>query len=103
MASSRPDDGPPSTRGYGLGVELAASIVGFALVGIWIDHSFDTDPWGTLICVIFGFVGGFYNFLRSSFKILHTSSVRPARNSARTSPRKPEKTDERGADPQDGT
>lgn len=59
-----------SSRGTALGVELAASIVGFTLIGLWIDHTYDTGPWGTLVCVVLGTVGGFYNFLRDALRIL---------------------------------
>lgn len=58
--------------GAGLGLELAASLVGFTLFGLWIDHSYDTGPWGTLIAVTLGFVGGFYNFIRSSLRVLRS-------------------------------
>ena len=62
--------------GAGLGAELAASLVGSALVGLWIDHRFDTGPWGTAIAVTLGVVGGFYNFIRSSLRILHSPARR---------------------------
>ncbi|MEM8930288.1 MAG: AtpZ/AtpI family protein [Acidobacteriota bacterium] len=58
--------------GAGLGAELGASLIGSALVGLWIDHSFDTGPWGTIIAVTLGFVGGFYNFIRSSLRVLRS-------------------------------
>ena len=52
----------------GLGIELAGAVGGFCLLGFWIDRRFDTDPWGLLIFAIFGLIGGFYNFIRSSLK-----------------------------------
>ena len=61
-------------RSVGLGIELAASLVGFTLVGLWIDNRFSTGPWGTLICAALGLVGGFYNFLRSSLRVMRTPS-----------------------------
>lgn len=66
-------------KGVSLGIELAATLIGFSLVGIWIDRSFETAPWGILICVGMGLVGGFYNFLRSSMKVLGTSDIRGRR------------------------
>ena len=60
----------PGLRGVGLGIELAASLIGFTLLGLWIDHKFSTGPWGTLICVVVGFIGGLYNFIRSSLRAM---------------------------------
>lgn len=70
-----------TSRGTALGVELAASIVGFTLVGLWIDHTYDTGPWGTLICVVLGTVGGFYNFLRDALRILRPPPLRTSDDS----------------------
>ncbi len=47
----------------GLGMELAAAVVGFSLLGYWIDRRFETEPWGILICAFIGIVGGLYNFV----------------------------------------
>ncbi|MEM9557043.1 MAG: AtpZ/AtpI family protein [Acidobacteriota bacterium] len=87
MLSDRNDDrSKRDLRGASIGLELAASLVGFTLVGLWIDHTFDSKPWGTLICVACGLVGGFYNFIRSSLKILRRPLVeRPS--SDRNEPR----------------
>ena len=52
----------------GLGIELLGAILGFALVGYWIDKHFETGPWGLLICITMGFIGGFYNLIRASLK-----------------------------------
>ena len=49
-------------------MELVGGIVGLALLGFWIDRHFETSPWGTLICVVLGLVGGLYNLVRSSFQ-----------------------------------
>ncbi|MCP3958680.1 MAG: AtpZ/AtpI family protein [bacterium] len=54
-----------------MGIELAAAVAGFSLLGYWIDRSFDTSPWGLLICAICGLIGGFYNFIRSSLRALN--------------------------------
>ena len=61
-------------RGAALGVELAASLIGFALLGLWIDHKYGFEPWGTLVCVVIGLVGGFYNFIRSSLRVMRAPS-----------------------------
>ena len=67
------DESSPWLRLAGLGAELAGAILGFVLVGYWIDRSFDTSPWGLLICALFGLIGGLYNFFRSSLKALSSS------------------------------
>ena len=64
------DESSPWLRLAGLGMELAGAILGFVLVGYWIDRSFDTRPWGLLICALCGLIGGLYNFFRSSLKAL---------------------------------
>ena len=64
------DESSPWLRLAGLGAELAGAILGFVLVGYWIDKTFDTRPWGLLICALCGLVGGLYNFFRSSLKAL---------------------------------
>ena len=64
----------PGLRGVGLGIELAAALIGFTLLGLWIDHSFDTGPWGTLVSVVFGLIGGLYNFIRSSLRAMRAPS-----------------------------
>ena len=78
----RPDTRHSANRGLGLGAELAAAITGFALFGLWIDHTYETSPWGVLVCVTLGLVGGFYNFLRSARRLLK-SPVAPGPHRAR--------------------
>lgn len=53
-------------RFYGIGIELAAAVAGFTLLGYWIDRHFGTAPKGLLICVGLGLIGGMYNLIRSS-------------------------------------
>lgn len=48
----------------GAGMELAAALVAFVLIGLWIDRHFETDPWGILICSAIGIIGGMYNLVR---------------------------------------
>ena len=57
-------------RGVGLGVELAATLVGFALFGLWVDRTLNTSPWAILISLAVGTTGGFYNFIRASLREL---------------------------------
>ena len=65
------DPGKPATRWTrhaGMGIELAGAVVGFCLLGIWIDRRYDTSPYGTLVCALLGLVGGMYNFIRQSLR-----------------------------------
>jgi len=54
-----------------MGFELSASVVGFALLGLWIDRRYDTGPWGVLIGSLLGVVGGLYNLIHTSLRILN--------------------------------
>jgi hypothetical protein len=49
---------------YSLGFEMACAVAGFVLVGVWIDRHYRSGPWGTLICLVLGLIGGFYNLFR---------------------------------------
>ncbi len=53
----------------GLGLELAASIIGLTLLGLWIDHRYSTGPKGVLIGAGIGVVGGLYNFIRAALRL----------------------------------
>ena len=57
---------PGWVRYSGVGLELAGETAGLALVGYWIDGRFGTRPWGTLIGVVIGIVGGLYNLIKES-------------------------------------
>jgi F0F1-type ATP synthase assembly protein I len=58
-----------------MGFELAAALVGFCLLGYWIDSKYDTAPWGLLICACLGLVGGMYNLVRTAL----SATAGPAR------------------------
>lgn len=67
---TRPRDHRSSTpRLLSMGVELAAALVGFCLLGYWIDTKYDTTPWGLLICACLGLVGGMYNLIRTALAV----------------------------------
>ncbi len=57
---------PGLMRYAGMGVELGGAIIGFTLVGLWIDHRYGTQPKGVMIGAVLGIVGGMYNFLRQA-------------------------------------
>jgi F0F1-type ATP synthase assembly protein I len=46
----------------GLGVQLAATILIFLFIGIWLDKQLDTKFIFTLVLTLIGFSGGFYSF-----------------------------------------
>jgi F0F1-type ATP synthase assembly protein I len=57
---------PRWTRLSGIGIELAGAVAGFTLLGIWWDRHRGSSPWGLLIGLGLGLVGGFYNLIRQS-------------------------------------
>jgi F0F1-type ATP synthase assembly protein I len=61
-----PQDRQPWMRLAGTGVELAAAVGGFALLGYWIDRHYDSSPRGLLIGALLGLIGGFYNLIKAS-------------------------------------
>ncbi len=59
-------DRPTWVRYAGVGIEFAAAVAGFTLVGFWIDRHYDSRPWGVLIGAFLGLTGGMYNLIRES-------------------------------------
>jgi F0F1-type ATP synthase assembly protein I len=66
MSHPPPDKKPTWARYSGIGIEFAAALAGFALVGYWIDRRYDTSPWGIVIGAGLGLLGGTYNLIRQS-------------------------------------
>jgi F0F1-type ATP synthase assembly protein I len=52
-----------------LGIQLAAAVVFFFLVGWWLDTKFGTNPVLKIVGLTLGFVGGMIKFLRSAFEM----------------------------------
>lgn len=71
-------DRPTWIRYSGVGIEFAAAVGGFALLGYWIDRHWDTSPTGLLICLALGLIGGTYNLIRESMKAFDAQSSRAA-------------------------
>lgn len=63
-----------------LGVELAAAILGFTLVGYWVDRHWGTAPWGLVVGVLLGVVGGLYNLIRQSLAASQEAASEDTRN-----------------------
>jgi ATP synthase protein I len=66
---------PGWVRYSGVGLELAGATAGLALVGYWVDGRFDTRPWGTLVGVVIGLVGGLYNLVRQSLEAVREAKA----------------------------
>lgn len=60
---------------------MGAVVVGFCLLGIWIDRRYQTGPYGTLICALVGLVGGMFNFIRQALEAVKEQS--PPEDSAK--------------------
>lgn len=56
-----------------LGIELAAAVAGFALIGHLVDRFYGTTPWGLAIGASLGVVGGLYNFIRTAIQAYRES------------------------------
>lgn len=51
-----------------MGVEFAAAVIGFVLVGYWIDRHYGCQPKGVLIGAALGILGGGYNLIRTALQ-----------------------------------
>ncbi len=66
MVNRSSDNKPTWLRHSGIGVEFAAALAGFALLGYWVDSHYGTRPWCLVIGAALGLVGGTYNLIRDS-------------------------------------
>ena len=62
-------------RYSGIGFELAGATAGFALIGYWVDKRFGTSPWGVVVGVVLGLVGGLYSLVTQAFQAAHDAGV----------------------------
>jgi F0F1-type ATP synthase assembly protein I len=61
-----------------LGFEWAAGVFGLTFVGLWVDRHYETGPWGVLVGLGLGFVGGTYNFVKAVQKAARDAAARAA-------------------------
>lgn len=66
--ADRKSDKPSWIRVSGIGIEFAAAVAVFTLIGYYIDRYYDSSPTALLICVLLGLTGGMYNLIRESLK-----------------------------------
>jgi F0F1-type ATP synthase assembly protein I len=59
---------PDWVRHSGVGLELAGAVAGFTLIGYWFDRHYGTSPWGLVVGVVLGIVGGLYNFVKEALQ-----------------------------------
>lgn len=66
---------PGWVRHSGVGLELAAAVAGFTLAGYWIDRHYGSQPWGTIIGVVLGLIGGLYNLVKQSLQAAREARI----------------------------
>ena len=71
-----------------MGLELAGATAGLALFGYWIDRRFGTAPWGILVGVVIGLVGGLYNLVKESLVAVREAQTED-KLAAREDPKEP--------------
>jgi ATP synthase protein I len=59
----------------GVGFELVGAVVGFTLIGYWIDRHYTTQPWGLVGGIVLGLVGGLYNLVKRSLEALREAKA----------------------------
>lgn len=49
-----------------MGFELGGAVAGGTLLGVWIDWTYGSGPWGVVIGFALGLIGGLYNMFRAT-------------------------------------
>jgi len=77
----KPNDSDSFLVAFGIygavGFQLAFAVVGGLYLGSWVDQHLGTTPWLTLVGILIGSAGGFYNLIRiMSWKQRRTDQTR---------------------------
>ncbi len=64
MERGSKQDRPGWVRFSGIGIEFVGGMLGFGLLGLWIDSRFESAPWGLVIGTFLGLIGATYNAIR---------------------------------------
>src|SRR4029079_6668587 len=64
-----------SGNAYGAAISFVGAVVGFALVGYFVDRHFDSQPWGIIVGLALGFVGGLYNLIKESGRVFREARL----------------------------
>jgi F0F1-type ATP synthase assembly protein I len=73
MPQELPDEPKSGTDGSklsGIGFEFAAAVGGFTFAGYLWDRHFGSLPWGTLTGAILGLIGGMYNLIHQTLRVI---------------------------------
>jgi len=54
---------------FGIGIQMAVTVVIMFFVGRWLDQEFGTSPWLMLVFTFFGIVIGIYQFFQTVLRI----------------------------------
>lgn len=57
-----------------IGIEMVVSTFVGLLIGLYLDRSFDTSPWLTIVFLVFGIAAGFMNIFREIRKLDNSKS-----------------------------
>ena len=63
-----------------MGFQLAAAVVGFFLIGHWIDNKYQIAPVGKLVGVVLGSTGGFIKFFKDAASLAAGDEKKRAKN-----------------------
>ena len=63
-----------------LGIELALSTVIGLLLGRWLDGKFGTEPWLTLVGLMFGVIAGFRSLIETARKATRNTDENSDKN-----------------------